>query len=524
MSAPAAADADFLAAYAADRPGKAAVIVGGAEHDRTVTYSQLNAMVNTFANAMLRAGVQPGDRVAWCGRNCVEVLAVQQAARKLALTSVPLNFHLRRDELTWILDNAEAVMVWTAADQAALFEDLGDAVPTVREVIVFDGPAGPGEVTLAAFTDGVGDHEPEVERGGPPAGTIIYTSGTTGKPKGAVRDALTTPEQRAILRSHLDLLGVGRDDVYLPTGALHHGGPLSFADLTLSNGDTVVLQTKFDPEGWLRLLERYRANTSYSAPTAIRWICSLPDEVKARYDTSSMRLMIAGAASWPYALKLAYLDDFPELSLWELYGSTELGTNTILQPQDQRRKPGSCGQAAPGVEIVLLDDDGNVITEPHQPGELYVRGGSRFRTYYKDPEKFLAEHRGDLHTVGDIAYVDEEGFFYICDRKKDMIISGGVNVYPAEIEATLEEHPSVFESAVYGLPDDEWGERVHATVVRVPGAALTEDEVIAFCKDRLASYKAPRTVEFVDELPHSGSGKVLKRELRDRHLSRDGAG
>jgi fatty-acyl-CoA synthase/long-chain acyl-CoA synthetase len=515
----ASADVDFLAAHAAAHPDKRAVIVAGDDGDRVVTYREFNAVVNTFANAMTASGVRSGDRVAWCGRNGVEVLAVQQAARKLALTSVPLNFHLRRDELTWILGNAEVVMVWTAAEQSPLFEDLAVEVPSVRAVVVFDGPAGPGEITLAEVSAGVDDTEPQIDRSGAAASTIIYTSGTTGKPKGAVRDALTTPEQRAVLRSHLDMLGVGQDDVYLPTGALHHGGPLSFADLTLANGDTVVLQSKFDPEGWLALLTRYRANTSYSAPTAIRRICSLPDEVKAKYDTSSMRLMLAGAAAWPYALKLAYLDDFPEHSLWELYGSTELGTNTILRPEDQRRKPGSCGRAAPGVEIVLLDEDGNEITQPHVPGELFVRGGSRFRTYYKDEEKFLAEHRGDLHTVGDIAYFDEEGYYYICDRKKDMVITGGVNVYPAEVEAALEGHPGIFESAVYGLPDDEWGERVHATVVLAPGASLDEQDVIAYCRSQLASYKAPKSVDFVDELPHSGSGKILKRELRARRLA-----
>jgi acyl-CoA synthetase (AMP-forming)/AMP-acid ligase II len=501
---------DFLALYASERPDKTVLIDDRAgAPPRLIGFAEFNRYVNRLANALLRTGVIAGDRVAWCGRNSVETVAMQQAARKIALTSVPLNYNLHTDEICWIIDNSDTVMVWTAAEFEHLFQNAKRQLSKL-DVVVFDPDGNDPEFLEAGDTA-----EPPVPSLTSTATTIIYTSGTTGRPKGAVRDVLTSPEQRAILRSHLEMMGIGRDDIYLPTGSLHHGGPGSFADLTISQGNTVVLQRHFDPEDWLRLLSTYRASTSYSAPTAIRYICGLSPEVKARYDRSSMRVMIAGAAAWPYALKLAYLEDFPEDSLWELYGSTELGTNTILRPEDQRRKPGSCGQAAPGVEIVLLDGGGDVITAPGTPGELYVKGGSRFRTYHKDPETYEAEHRGqDLHTVGDIAYVDEDGFYYICDRKKDMIISGGVNVYPAEVEAVIESHPGVFETAVIGLPDEEWGERVHAVVVANAGHSLTADQVIEYCRSRVAHYKCPKSVSFMSELPHSGSGKVLKRDLK----------
>ena len=190
--------------------------------------------------------------------------------------------------------------------------------------------------------------------------------------------------------------------------------------------------------------------------------------------------------------------------------------NTVLEPKDQLRKPGSCGKAAPGVEIVLFDDDGNEVTGtgPDHPGELYVRSAAVFADYYKQHDKYEDDMRGDYHTVGDVAYRDDEGYLYICDRKKDMIISGGMNIYPAEIEAALEQHPNIYDAAVFGIPSEEWGESVHAVVVVHPADSLTDADVMAHAREHLASYKVPRSVSFMDELPRTGSGKILKRELR----------
>jgi fatty-acyl-CoA synthase/long-chain acyl-CoA synthetase len=280
-------------------------------------------------------------------------------------------------------------------------------------------------------------------------------------------------------------------------------------------GGTIVVQRHFDAEEWLRLVQDHKVTTTFSAPTPIRLVCSLPDEVKAKYDRSTMRVMIANAAPWSFALKKLYLADFPAESLFEVYGSTELGVDTVLEPKDQLRKPGSCGLAAPGVEIRLFDDDGKEVTEPNVPGELYVRSASVFNTYHKAQDKYEEDMRGDFHTVGDVAYRDEEGYLYICDRKKDMIISGGMNIYPAEIEAALEHHDDIFDVAVFGIPSEEWGESVHAIVVLRPGSSLDEAGVIAFARDHLAGYKVPRSISFMDELPRTGSGKILKRVLRE---------
>jgi fatty-acyl-CoA synthase/long-chain acyl-CoA synthetase len=381
-------------------------------------------------------------------------------------------------------------------------------------VLVFDGDAPAGMVACDPLVEAAAPTPPPplptADEGG---ATMIYTSGTTGKPKGALRRTAGDPAQAAALLQHI---GYRPDDVYLTTGPLYHSGPGGFMGIAIAMGQTIVLQRKFDPEDWLRLLDTYRATSTFSAPTPIRMVCNLPAEVKARYDTSSMRVMIANAAPWSFALKQQYVVDFPPESLFEVYGSTELGVNTVLRPEDQLRKPGSCGKEAPMVEIRLYDELGNVVegTGPDHAGELFVRSPAVFSDYYKQHDKFEEDRRDGFQTVGDIAYRDDEGFLYICDRKKDMIISGGMNIYPAEIEAALELHPDVYEVAVFGIPDEEWGEAVHAVVVKRPDSDLDEAAVQAHAREHLARYKAPRSISWMDELPKTGSGKLLKRELR----------
>jgi fatty-acyl-CoA synthase/long-chain acyl-CoA synthetase len=278
----------------------------------------------------------------------------------------------------------------------------------------------------------------------------------------------------------------------------------------------VIVQRRFDPVDWLRLVDKHKVTSTFSAPTPIRMVCNLPAEVKAGYDVSSMKRMVANAAPWSFALKQLYLADFPADSLYEVYGSTELGVNSVLLPADQLRKPASCGLPAPMVEIKLFDDDGNEVTGtgPENTGELFVRSPSVFADYYKQHEQYLNDQRHGFQTVGDIAYRDEEGYFYICDRKKDMIISGGMNIYPAEIEAALEAHADVLEAAVFGVPSEEWGESVHAVVVVREGATMTQDDVVRHARLHLAGYKIPRSVTWSPELPKTGSGKILKRDLR----------
>jgi acyl-CoA synthetase (AMP-forming)/AMP-acid ligase II len=518
---------DLLALYAQATPDKSALVD---DHDGSVhhlTYADLDAQANRLANVLVDRGVAVGDKVAWCGHNSVGVVVLLCAAQRLGATAVPVNYRFTDGEAAYVIGHSDATAVYVDAELAPMLARIRGHLPAVRSVLVFDGRcpdsddgwfAAADELTAAAPATA----PPPSDSAGEGA-TMIYTSGTTGKPKGALRRvAAVDPEA---IGAFVALVGYTTDDVYITTGPLYHSGPLGFMTLAYGLGQTVVLQRRFDPEDWLRLVETYRCTTTFSAPTPMRTICNLPVDVLDRYDRSSMRIMIANAAPWSTALKRQYLDVFPPESLFEVYGSTELSINTILLPADQLRKPGSCGKELPKVEIRLYDDDGNVVSDvgPQATGELYVRSGAVFDDYYKQSDKYAEDHRDGFQTVGDIAYRDEEGYLYICDRKRDMIISGGVNIYPAEIEAALELHPDIYEAAVFGIPSDEWGEAVHAVVVARPGSPLDEsrdaDAVVEHTRQHLAGFKVPRSVSWMDELPKTGSGKILKRELRARYWS-----
>jgi acyl-CoA synthetase (AMP-forming)/AMP-acid ligase II len=494
---------DYLALHAQARPDDTAVIEG----DRRLTLDEFNRLVNRYGNVLRAHGVRAGEKVLWVGQNSIEVVAINHAARKVGAVCVPMNYRLAPEEAQYVIDNCDAVVVLHDIEQVGQLEGARAACPTVRSWLSFRT----GDLEEQAA--GASDDEPDREGDDPTAGTtMIYTSGTTGKPKGTVRR--TSPASGG--SSLVGLVGWQPGDVYLSTGPLYHSAPLGFMLVVQALGGSVVVQRHFDPEEWLRLVETHRVTTSFSAPTPVRRIVDLPQEVRARYDTSSMQRLVANAAPWPFELKKKYVERINDTSLFEVYGSTELGVNTILLPADQMRKPGSCGKALPEVDIKLFDDDGHEVTEAMQAGELFVKSEATFATYYKDPDKYERSRRGEYLSVGDIAYFDDEGYYFICDRKSDMIISGGVNIYPAEIEAVLVAHPDIADAAVFGIPDEEWGEAVHAVVSGYEGAGVPSDiDLQAFCRDHLAGYKVPRSFSAMAEIPRTASGKILKRELRE---------
>jgi fatty-acyl-CoA synthase/long-chain acyl-CoA synthetase len=475
------------------------------------TFAELEATANRLSRLLLDLGVKPKDRILSCGQNSCWLVAMSNAVRKIGAVGVPLNYRLTADEASYVVDNSDAVVVFADAEFAEFFAKIRPETPKVREYLIFDGAPAAGQKRVEPLLSALSPAPVVID--GPPLEpmTMIYTSGTTGKPKGAVRSSLGNPAQSAALWGEI---GYVADDVYITTGPLYHSGPGGFLTTAHRLGNTAVLQHKFDEEDWLRLVAKYKVTTTFAAPTPIRRICQLPEDVAKKYDVSSMARMVANAAPWSYALKQLYLSRFPKLSLFEVYGSTELGVNTVLRPEHQLSKPGSCGRPAPGVEIRLYAEDGSVVATPNTEGELYVKSANMFSTYHKAQDKFEADRRDGWQTVGDIAYYDEEGFYYICDRKKDMIISGGVNIYPAEIESALEHHPDINDVAVFGIPDDEWGEAVHAIVVVRPGVTLTKDQITTYAREHLAGYKVPRSISYLTEIPRTGSGKILKRDLR----------
>ena len=515
---------DVLAAMASAQGDKLAVIDDRpGETARLMTYSEFNRYVNRIANGLLSIGIETDQKIMWLGQNSIEISAFSHAARKIGAVSVPLNYRLTDDESAYVIDNSDSVMIFADVAYAKMLERIRPRIGAVANVVLFasgsaldsDGrPIGvrPGQQAECDFL--CSDEEPPPANA--PGRVMIYTSGTTGHPKGAVRHPTGGATQRSGL---VQLLGYRPDDIYLTCGPLYHSGPGGFAAMAFAMGNTVVLQHKFNPEDWLRLVDTYKCSSSFSAPTPIRMIVNLPEEVKARYDLTSMRVMVANAAPWPFALKEAYVEAFPPESLWEIYGSTEMGVNTVLAPADQMRKPGSCGLPAPEVEVALFDDDRRLVTEANVPGELFVRSASLFETYYKAHDRYQADDLDGWHTVGDIAYRDEDGYYFICDRKKDMIISGGMNIYPAEVEAALEQHPAVYEVAVIGVPSEDWGEAALAVVVLNPAngdGSLSAANLEEFARRHLAGYKIPRRFEFIDEIPKTGSNKILKRALRER--------
>lgn len=500
------APADPIAAWAAADGEHPAVVEG----ERVTTRAELNAAVNRLANALAALGVGAGERGVWCGPNSTEVLVFMHACRKLGLVAVPLPYRFTAEECHHVLADSGAALVAVDAEHAPKVATVLDRLPALRHRLVFRG-AHPAMASWDRLTDAAAAAEPP-----PPDGygaAMMYTSGTTGRPKGAVR----TRSDRALLAAMMGELGFGASEVHLVTGPLYHAGPNAFALLTHIAGGTVVVSRTFDPGRWLELVARHRVTSTFVAPTHLKRVVALPAEVLAGADLSSMRTLIANAAPVPYALKQEVVAKLGDGFLYEVYGSTELGIATVLKPQDQLRKPGSCGRPYGGIGLKVVDEQG-VERPTGEAGELFVRTALAIDGYHGAAGE-MAALPGDegWKSVGDVAWIDDEGFLHICDRKTDLVITGGVNVYPAEVEAALHAHPDVGDAAVIGLPDDEWGERVHAVVAPRPGRTLAPADLDAFVADRLAGFKRPRSWEIRPELPRTDSGKLLKRVLRAEH-------
>ncbi len=497
----------LLAAHAESTPDRVAIVDG----DTRITYDQLNRDVNRLADGLLTLGLRPGERAVWCGPNSTPVLTFLHAARKIGLVAVPLAYRFTPEEMQYVIDNSDAALVVVDAEQADRVAQVRGELPKVRHVVVFDGSPFEGAEAWDDVLAGGEDGEPSTTTDDTAGATMIYTSGTTGKPKGALRTA-TDPALVFAMLQELRLRP--GEEVHITSGPLYHSGPLAWAVLTHTLGGTIVLLRRFDAERWIDLVREHRVTNTFSAPTQLKRIVSLPDEVLARADLSSMRSLVANAAPVPYALKQEIVDKLGDWFLFEVYGSTELGVDTILPPEDQLRKPGSCGKPYATVQVRIVGSDGQDLPAG-EPGELYVRTTLALDGYHRTEER-ISDLDG-WKSVGDVAYVDDEGYVYICDRRSDMIISGGVNIYPAEIEAVLYGHPDVMDAAVFGVPSDEWGESVHAVVQPKAGHTIDLVSLEAHAADHLAGFKRPRTWEVRDELPRTDSGKLLKRLLRDEH-------
>jgi fatty-acyl-CoA synthase len=510
---------EVLGFYARILPGK----IGARDLDRAMTFREWNARSCRLANALLGLGIAKGDRIAVLAYNCVEWLEIYAATAKAGLIAVPVNFRLTAEEIRYIVENCGAAAFIVQDDLLEPVERArpGLVVPT-RNFIHFGAPTCPPgyrayEDLLAAARDG----EPGVEVRPSDPWTLMYTSGTTGKPKGAIRSHQGGAQLSVITEVEM---GFGRRDAALLVMPMCHANSLYFFGAFAYCGAacTVYSRKSFDPEHLLRTLDDSGASFTSLVPTHYIMMLALPAAVRAKYPVDRVTKLLVSSAPARRDTKLAIMEYFRNSGLFELYGSTEAGWVTMLHPQEQLTKLGSVGRECVGsAPIRLIDSAGNEVADG-EAGELYSRNPYTFDGYWKLPDKTAEAFRGDYCSVGDLARRDPDGFYYLVDRKSNMIISGGENVYPSEVENLIGSHPHVKEVAVIGVPDAKWGERVHAVVVAHAGAAVTEAELMAWCRDRIAGYKRPRSVAFIcdDDMPRTATGKVLHRVLKARFSKR----
>jgi long-chain acyl-CoA synthetase len=471
-----------LAAHARTRPDKDALV----HRDRRVTYAELDELVTRATHVLAAGGVGPGiARLGIALANRPEWFVAAFGAARLGAEIVPVPSGATADEREYFCTDGG---VASLLDEAALpeFVSAVEAAPTEPR-----RDARPDYVCMRA-----------------------YTSGTTGRPKAVLRPAVDPDAQIEGLVRYYAAYGLDSPDEVNITGSpLHHIAGFSGPHSALLLGHTSVVLDHFDAEEWFAAVARERVTYAWCAPVHLHRLMHAPDAVKATADVSTVKRLLHGSAPCSPDLKRAVIAFFPEGAVWETYGGTET-MGTVITPAEWLRRPGSVGKAAPGSTIRVHDDAGRELP-PGEVGLVYIGSdwGRGFR-YAGDPELTESVYIGNLATLGDVGYLDEDGYLFIVDRRKDMVITGGANVYPAEVEAVLITHPGIEEVAVVGLPDAEYGEIVTAVVARAPGSDLDADAVMVFAREHLVRYKAPRRVEFVEALPRDPMGKVRKRELR----------
>ena len=504
------ADIDFLARHASATPTRVALI----SRDRQIDFDALNRRANQAANVFRGLGCEPQDRVAVMSFNSVEGFEISNGLRKVGLVGVPVNFRLRGSEIAYVLNDSGARVVVVGPEHVDAVEAARSEVAADRSFVAMGGRAPAGWLAYEQLMAAASELLPDDSESGALGASMIYTSGTTGNPKGAWRPHGVNIEN---ILQVISIFELSDSDVHLMCGPGYHSAVSLFSSLHQLLGATVVVQSKFDAEEALDLIARHGVTTSFMAPTLLQRLVDA--QARTPRDVSSLRALLLGAAPCPQALKEKAEAALGQV-LWEFYGATETGINTVLRPEDQLRKPGSCGTVVPGQEIRLVAADGTDAAEG-EPGELMVRN-SWLAEYYKRPDATGKSLHDGFFSVGDVAYRDAEGYYYICDRQVDMVISGGVNIYPAEVEAALHAHPAVLDVAVIGVPDDQWGESVKAVVQLRQGAKASADELIAFTASRIAGYKKPRSVDFVLDMPRDAAGKLLKRKIREPYWAASG--
>ncbi len=492
--------------WAEVKPNHTAWISGG----RSYSYAEANSRINRVASALLQEGVAKGDRVAVLLYNGNEFLEIFFACAKIGAIFVPINFRLTPPEAAYILENCGARILFSDIELSRSVSEMEAAVPGIRSITVGQSASGdPG--TYTTLLAGAEDAEPPDNVTLDDYQLIMYTSGTTGRPKGAVISHGNTYFNS--VNGHLAYPILTSDVTYVVAPLFHMGALNIFTTPTLHAGGTILLDRAFDPTATLAAIESHHVTTMFGPPTMFQMMIEAPNWATA--DLSSLRFLFVGGAPCPLGVIKTY--SARGIALAQGFGLTETSPFVTLLPmEDAARKVGSIGIPVFHADVRVVDESGHPLGR-NERGELLTRGPHVFQAYWNNPAATEAAMADGWFRTGDIGYQDDEGYYYLVDRKKDMIISGGENIYPVELEHVLETHPAVREVAVIGIPDAKWGEAPRAIVVTQPGVVVTEDELIEFLRARIASYKQLKSVVFVDALPRSATGKVLKPDLRKQY-------
>jgi long-chain acyl-CoA synthetase len=487
-----------VTAHARSTPDKAALVLDDAS---VRTYADLDERTTRLAHALAGCGVEADSTVAAMVPNGFEFVETGIAAAKLGARFLPINYHLTHSEVDWIVRDSGARML-------VVDEHIGQSLRIESVPVLPTGRSYDAAVASAQATP---------LDSGPAWRPVFYTSGTTGRPKGVVH-SISGPEQAARgMQAQVMLWRWQPDDVHLVCGPAYHAGPGGWTMTALYCGATTVIMRRWDAREWLRLVDEQRVTRAFMVPAHFIRLLEVPERERAGYDLSSLRIIVHGAAPCPVEVKRRILDWLPA-EVWELYGGSEGGA-TNIGPDEWRAHPGSVGRPWPGVEVRILDAEGTVLP-PREQGLIYIKPSHGRFHYHQDEEKTRAAWRDDAFTVGDVGYLDEDGFLFVTDRASDMVIRGGVNIYPREVEEVLHDHPAVIDCAVFGVPDDRNGEELKAVV---EADSVDAESLREHCRANLAAFKVPKYIEFVGSLPRDPLGKVQKRRLRDEHWGRERA-
>ncbi len=507
---------------AQERPDELALV----DSHRRLTWAQFDERVNRVAHALLDAGIRRGDHIAMLMGNRSEFMEVLGAALELGVTVTPVNWHFNDEEVAYVVENCDARALVVDEPFLEAAASAGSLAGLRLKLVTGTSSVGGFDAYEAAL------HASSPERlplDGEPGGFMLYTSGTTGRPKGVERRLAMPGQNVESVLGFMSMmgtpLGIKADGVHLVTGPLYHAAPIGMGSIAFNSGNALVIMEHWSPEETLRLIEEHRVTNTHLVPTMFIRLLRLPDDVRAAFDPSSLESVIHGAAPCPEWAKRGMIEWWGPV-LYEYYGATEGGLTTITS-EDWLAHPGSVGRTLPVFAVEIRDDDGTLVPTG-ETGSIYFRSLMSAETfnYYKDDSKTAEAHlEPGVFTLGDVGRLDGEGYLYLTDRKKDLIISGGVNIYPAEVEQALTTHPAVADVAVFGIPNDEWGEEVKAAVELIPGnepSPELEAELIAHCREKIAHYMCPRSVDFEAELPRHTTGKLYKRLLRDKYWQREG--